>query len=236
MRRSARPSAAAAPTRGLAEYRAGRTVHPLEPFVAGAPATPSPNRLGSVLVAGCRDAAAARQLGFVPVGSVGAALGMARGTGAERIGFLLSPPYFPLVVAGEEARTLAEVRLANLLVVSSSFGLVREDDVAGLEDVAAVGGVERHQRVLLDEQDRRALRVDLADDLEDLLDEDRREPHRRLVEQQQLRPRHERAPDREHLLLAAGERSGLCSCAPQPREQVEDALEVLATRRRSLRW
>jgi len=55
-----------------------------------------------VLVAGCRDAAAARQLGFVPVGSVGAALGMARGTGAERIGFLLSPPYFPLVVSAVE--------------------------------------------------------------------------------------------------------------------------------------
>jgi hypothetical protein len=50
-----------------------------------------------VLVAGCRDAQAARQLGFVPVHSVGAALAMARGTGAERIGFLLSPPYFPLL-------------------------------------------------------------------------------------------------------------------------------------------
>jgi hypothetical protein len=36
------------------------------------------------------------------VGSVGAALDMARGTGARRIGFLLSPPYFPLVVGGGE--------------------------------------------------------------------------------------------------------------------------------------
>jgi len=51
-----------------------------------------------VLIAGCRDAAAARQLGFVPVHNVSAALTMARGRGAERIGFLLSPPYYPLVV------------------------------------------------------------------------------------------------------------------------------------------
>jgi hypothetical protein len=93
---------AAADTRGLAEYRAGRTVHPLEPFVAWSACDAVANRLGSVLVAGCRDAPAARQLGFVPVGSVGAALGMARGTGARRIGFLLSPPYFPLVVGGGE--------------------------------------------------------------------------------------------------------------------------------------
>jgi hypothetical protein len=57
--------------------------------------------VGSVLIAGCRDAQAARQLGFVPVHALGAALSMARGAGAERIGFLLSPPYFPLVVASE---------------------------------------------------------------------------------------------------------------------------------------
>jgi hypothetical protein len=31
------------------------------------------------------------------VHGIGAALLMARGSGAQRIGFLLSPPYFPLV-------------------------------------------------------------------------------------------------------------------------------------------
>jgi hypothetical protein len=53
-----------------------------------------------VLVAGCRDATAARLLGFVPTHGIGAALAMARGrspTGAHT-GFLLSPPYFPLRV------------------------------------------------------------------------------------------------------------------------------------------
>ena len=62
---------------------------------------PALSRLGPVLIAGCRDAHAARQLGLVPVHSFGAALGMARGRGAERIGFLLSPPYFPLVVESD---------------------------------------------------------------------------------------------------------------------------------------
>ena len=85
----------------LAAYRAGRGVHPLHPFVEWSACDATANRVGSVLVAGCRDAQAARQLGFVPVHAIGAALAMARSAGAERIGFLLSPPYFPLVVAGE---------------------------------------------------------------------------------------------------------------------------------------
>ena len=72
--------------------------HPLSRSSSGAPATRRCSRLGPVLIAGCRDALAARQLGFVPVHGLGAALAMARGRGAERIGFLLSPPYFPLVV------------------------------------------------------------------------------------------------------------------------------------------
>jgi hypothetical protein len=84
--------------RSLADYRAGRSVHPLEPFQVWSACDASLSRLGTVLVAGCRDAPAARQLGFVPVHGVGAALGMARSAGAERIGYLLSPPYFPLLV------------------------------------------------------------------------------------------------------------------------------------------
>jgi len=53
-----------------------------------------------VLVAGAADATAVRQLGFVPVHGLSAALDLARGrtSGTPRIGFLLSPPYFPLRV------------------------------------------------------------------------------------------------------------------------------------------
>ena len=90
--------AAGADARAIAEYRAGRTVHPLLPFRDWNACQPALGRLGAVLVAGAADAPAVRQLGFVPLHGVGAALEMARGQGHERIGFLLSPPYFPLRV------------------------------------------------------------------------------------------------------------------------------------------
>lgn len=91
---------AAADPRALAMYRGGSACHPLLPFADWEACMPALGRLGSVLVAGCRDAAAARQLGFVPTHGIGAALEMARGRAGAgaRIGFLLSPPYFPLEV------------------------------------------------------------------------------------------------------------------------------------------
>ena len=86
--------------RALAGYREGRTCHPLLPYVDWAGCAPALGRVGSVLVAGCRDAVAARQLGFVPTHGIGVAIEMARGRagGDARIGFLLSPPYFPIRV------------------------------------------------------------------------------------------------------------------------------------------
>jgi hypothetical protein len=94
--------AAAASPRGIEDYRSGRTVHPLLPFRDWNACQPALGRLGAVLVAGAADATAARQLGFVPVHGLGVALDLARGrtSGTPRIGFLLSPPYFPLRVGG----------------------------------------------------------------------------------------------------------------------------------------
>jgi hypothetical protein len=92
--------AAAVDPRAIAGYRAGRSVHPLLPFRDWNACQPALGRLGAVLVAGAGDAATVRQLGFVPAHGVAAALDMARGQGHERIGFLLSPPYFPIRVAG----------------------------------------------------------------------------------------------------------------------------------------
>src|SRR5207244_552787 len=86
--------------RAIAAYRASRTCHPLLPFVDWDACRPALDRLGHVLIAGCRDAVAARQLGFVPTHGIGAALTMTRGWSERppRIGFLVSPPYFPLRV------------------------------------------------------------------------------------------------------------------------------------------
>ncbi|HZT84017.1 MAG TPA: lactate racemase domain-containing protein [Gaiellaceae bacterium] len=102
---AAAEAAVAADARAVDEYRAGGTVHPLLPFRDWEACRPALERLGAVYVAGARDAAAVRQLGFVPIGGIGAALEMARGhRGPDaRIGFLLAPPYFPLRVGSEDA-------------------------------------------------------------------------------------------------------------------------------------
>jgi len=92
--------AAATDPRAIDAYRDGRTCHPRLPFADWDACRPALDRLGAVLVAGCRDATAARQLGFVPTHGISAAFTMARGLGGDshRVGFLLSPPYFPVRV------------------------------------------------------------------------------------------------------------------------------------------
>jgi len=84
----------------LEAYRRGLACHPLQPFADWAGCTPALSRLGRVVVAGCRDAIAARALGFVPARSIGSALEMAHGVagGAARVGILVGPPYPPQIV------------------------------------------------------------------------------------------------------------------------------------------
>jgi hypothetical protein len=102
---AAAEAAVAVDARAAEAYRAGRTVHPLLPFRDWDACRPALERLGAVYVAGARDAAAVRQLGFIPIGSIGAALQMARGQRGPdaRIGFLLAPPFFPLRVGSDSA-------------------------------------------------------------------------------------------------------------------------------------
>jgi hypothetical protein len=90
--------AAATDRRAIDAYRTRESVHPLLPFRDWNACQPALGRLSAVLVAGAGDGTAVRQLGFVPVHGLNAALEMARGQGHERLGFLLSPPYFPLRV------------------------------------------------------------------------------------------------------------------------------------------
>jgi hypothetical protein len=86
----------------LDAYRAGRACHPLQPYADWESCRPALDRVGAVVVAGCRDHATARSLGFVPTHGVGPALEMAHGRagGRARVGVLLGPPYFPLEVGG----------------------------------------------------------------------------------------------------------------------------------------
>jgi hypothetical protein len=91
---------AALDDRALAAYRAGTACHPLLPYADWAACAPALSRLGRVIVGGCRDAVAARTLGFVPSHGIGSALEMAHGVagGRARLGILLAPPYAPLLV------------------------------------------------------------------------------------------------------------------------------------------
>jgi hypothetical protein len=93
-------AAAASDAKAVAAYRERRTHHPLLPYADWSACGHALERLGAVLVAGCRDHEAARTLGLVPTHGVGTAIQMAqsRAGGELRIGFLLAPPYFPLMV------------------------------------------------------------------------------------------------------------------------------------------
>jgi hypothetical protein len=86
--------------RAIDAYRAGRACHPLLPHADWAGCAPALSQLGRVVVAGCRDALAARTLGFVPSHGIGSALEMAHGVagGRAEVGLLLAPPYAPLLV------------------------------------------------------------------------------------------------------------------------------------------
>ena len=89
-----------------------------------------------------------------------------------------------------------------------------------------VGDPQRGARELLDAQDGDAVGGDLADGVVELVDDQRRQPHRQLVEQQQGRVGGQRPRHREHLLLAARQRAGqLAAPLEQPREVGERRLE-----------
>jgi hypothetical protein len=75
--------------------------------------------------------------------------------------------------------------------------------------------------------------LELLDHLEDLLDHDRREPERELVEQQDPRLEQQALGDGQHLLLAAGERpGGLVEPLAQPGEQLEHLVDAAPAPRR----
>src|SRR5512136_2304145 len=91
-----------------------------------------------------------------------------------------------------------EVVLTDFFVahelLGSPFGLV----LAAFHDVGLVRAAQG-LGVLLDEHDGYSLLVERLYLLEDLVDEERCEPRRRLVEEKHLGVEHKGPPDREHL-------------------------------------
>src|SRR5712691_6499922 len=99
-------------------------------------------------------------------------------------------------------------------------------DLSVLHDVIAIRDGRGEVKILLDQQNGEALRLERPDGLADLLDDDRRQALGRLVEQQQPRAGAQDAGDRQHLLLAAGELGALAAQALlEIGEQPEDRLD-----------
>src|SRR5438094_5493416 len=188
---------------------------------------PSARVRGSLIVRAMMSAAppgakpTTRRIGLVGYGCAEAAHAASRAIRAASAlicdSFSRKPPLPAAVVlhvleAPSGARGDAEIELLDVLVRCELGGGTVHDHAAVLEDVAVIGVAQRDVGVLLREQKTHLLLlIEALHDLEDLLDDLRRESHRRLVEQDHARTGHQRAPEGGHLLLAprgvAGERA-----------------------------
>src|SRR5687767_11427416 len=94
------------------------------------------------------------------------------------------------------------------------------------EHVVMIGQAGQRLHVLVDQEDRQAAALEPLEARPDLVTDERGQALGRLVEDQQHRIGHERPADRQHLLLAAGERAAEGPGArSQLRKQLEHALD-----------
>src|SRR5215470_5708199 len=113
-------------------------------------------------------------------------------------------------------------------LVPGNFG----HDAAVLDDVHPIGERRGEVKILLDEDDGVALLLELADDLAELLHDDRRQALGDLVEEEEPRAGAEDARHGQHLLLAAGEaHAGALAPLAQVREHRVQLLDGHAARR-----
>src|SRR4051794_31346517 len=113
------------------------------------------------------------------------------------------------------------------------LGRALEHEPAVAEHVRPVGHLERERDVLLHEQHAGAeVLRHAAQDREQPLDDHRREPEAHLVDQEHARRAHQRAANREHLLLAAGQHPGL---AVEALVQLRQQLDQLVAAKAALR-
>ena len=121
----------------------------------------------------------------------------------------------------------AEQALLQVAISGKPRGIDEAVDAAVDHDGDVLGDRRRNADILLDDEHRDiALLAEPHQHLLDLGDDDGRQPFGRLVHDQQLRIGQQRARDRQHLLLAAGELAAAIVLAlGQARERVVDALD-----------
>ena len=110
---------------------------------------------------------------------------------------------------------LAEVGVYDGLIGHQLLCRAFENDLSAFHDIAVRRNRKGLMGVLFDEEDCETFGVQLADDLEDGLNEKRRQSEGRFIEKQEFRLRHEPAGNGQHLLFPAGERAcrGLAALA-----------------------
>jgi hypothetical protein len=88
------------------------------------------------------------------------------------------------------AAGLSKIGLVHFLSLAEVVRLAADHDTALGENIAVVGDGKGLMDVLLNQKDRDALFVDASDDLEILLNQDRRKPQRGFIDEQKLRRAH----------------------------------------------
>src|SRR5215218_32871 len=109
---------------------------------------------------------------------------------------------------------LAEIRVQDGRISLHLVGRPRADAAAGCEHEHRIAEAEDERHVVLDDQERLPLAVELADHLGDVLDEGWVDPTGGLVEHDQLRVEHEDLSQLDELLLT--EREGLRGLSREP--------------------
>src|SRR5499425_49602 len=138
--------------------------------------------------------------------------------------FLLAsfpPPHPALSPDGRGERLDGEVGAAGGVVLEEAAHGPLPANLPLFNDVGAIGQPRRELEILLREQNGQALPLQRGDLLAEGLHDHRRQPLRRLVEEENTRIAHERARHREHLLLSPGE------TAPAPARHLSELGKVL---------
>ena len=130
------------------------------------------------------------------------------------------------------ARPPTEVDGLYIRVAEEGLRCVLEHHPASFQHQPPMSQAERHARVLLHQYHAQSLLlIEHAQGGKDLFDDNRSEPHRRLVQQQEARFCHERPAHGQHLLLAPRECTRLLATALlEAREQSVDLAELVSER------